>query len=126
MDRRSRAAARGASPLSARCRRRTGSRSRSRRSSVPSRKSTGIRAAPGGATRRPRRLAERCYASAPASLRGIHQWPLSVPADLRLATLGLFGLREDVLAGNLVDQIRMVAAQVLLRLLPERVVVLLL
>ena len=37
--------------------------------------------------------------------------------------LALLGLREDVLAGDLADQVRVVAAQVLLRLLPKLVVV---
>ena len=42
----------------------------------------------------------------------------------RVLHLGLLCLREDVRAGNLTDQLRVIAAQMLLRPLPELVVVL--
>ena len=41
----------------------------------------------GGAARRPRRLAQLCCASPPASSRSIRRRPLSVPPSPRLATL---------------------------------------
>src|SRR6185437_6774988 len=57
------------------------------RSCGPLRKYADIRATPGDAGRRPRRLAQRCCASPPASLPDIHRWSLSVSTYLRTEPL---------------------------------------
>jgi len=55
---------------------------------------------------------------------GLLRLPTPARHDNHDDGLGLLGLREDVLAGDLADQVWVVGAQVPLRLVPELVVVL--
>src|SRR5207248_1738490 len=84
----------------------------------PARKSVGS-ASRSWAKQQLRRPARRQARSSPGRVAArLDEGTSTIDHDFPVYRLDLFGLREDVLARDLVDELRMVGAQMHLRLLP--------